>query len=329
MRRRLAFTLIELLVVIAIIGVLVALLLPAVQSAREASRLVHCQSGLRQIGVGLITFHDQRKSFPPGGWGHEWTGMPSRGAGERQPGGWIFVLLPYIEQQQLYSLGMDGDPVAATRRLETPLPLFTCPSRRACEPWAASPLYQYAASPRPVGSPARLGRSDMAINAGATLALGFAGPESLEDGDSGRSIWPDMVGNALNASSQFSGISHVRVATSLRRITDGASCTYLVGEKYLAPEHYETGESIGDKVSLYSGYAIDNHRFTELNLPPASDGMLPLTSIRAPLRFGSAHSAGVNMVRCDGSTHLVSFDVDPTVHYCLGHAFDGEPPPSP
>jgi prepilin-type processing-associated H-X9-DG protein len=178
----------------------------------------------------------------------------------------------------------------------------------------------------------------MAINAGATLALGFAGPATLELGDAPTTHWPDMVGPLSKPAKQFSGISHVHIATSLRRITDGASCTYLAGEKYLEPQHYETGESIGDKVSLYAGYGSDNHRFTgydpdnhsftESTLPPAADGTLPISNFQANLRFGSAHSTGVNMLFCDGSTHLINFDIDPLTHYRLGHTFDGEPAPS-
>jgi prepilin-type N-terminal cleavage/methylation domain-containing protein/prepilin-type processing-associated H-X9-DG protein len=328
LRRRPAFTLVELLVVIAIIGILIALLLPAVQSAREMSRLAHCQNGLKQIGLGLISFHDQRETFPYGGWGHEWTGMPSRGFGVRQPGGWIYVLLPFIEQHQLHSLGMSGDLAEATRRLETPLSLFTCPSRRACAPWPTSDLYPYSKTPKPVGAPTQVGRSDVAINSGATLPKGFAGPPTLEHGDAPTTSWPDMVGPPSNPAKQFSGISHVHIATSLRRITDGASCTYLAGEKYLEPQHYETGESMGDKVSLYAGYCVDNHRFTEETLPPAADGALPISDFRANFRFGSAHPSGVNMVFGDGSTHLINFDVDPLTHYQLGHAFDGEPTPN-
>lgn len=313
--------------VIAIIGVLIALLLPAVQAARETSRLVHCQNGLKQVGLGLISFHDQRETFPHGGWGHLWTGMPSQGSGVRQPGGWIFALLPHIEQQQLFALGMNGDPLEATRRLETPLSLFTCPSRRACEPWPTSDLYPYSKSPKPVGSPTRLGRSDVAINTGATLAIGHDGPATLELGDAPSTQWPDMVGSPNRPDKQFTGISHVHTATSLRRITDGASCTYLAGEKYLEPKHYETGESIGDKISLYSGYCVDNHRFTKEELPPASDGSVPIADAQAYLRFGSAHQSGVNMLFGDGSIHLIGFDIDPTTHYRLGHTFDGEPAP--
>jgi prepilin-type N-terminal cleavage/methylation domain-containing protein/prepilin-type processing-associated H-X9-DG protein len=327
---RRAFTLVELLVAVAIIGILIALLLPAIQAAREASRSVHCQNNLKQIGLALLTFHDQRQGFPSGGWGHEWSGIPTRGSSLRQPGGWIFTLLPYLEQQNLYVLGASGDASEATARLEQPLSAFTCTSRRPCQAWPIADRYAFAKLPKPSGTPTRAGRGDYAINSGSTLGMSFNGPETLADGDSATFSWPDMVGHASRPDLQFSGISHVRASISIRRITDGLSQTYLAGEKYLEPAHYETGESIGDKVSLYSGYCTDNHRFAMLNLPPTRDGSLPVAESQANLRFGGPHPGGVNVVLCDGSVHLIQYDVAPEVHYQFGHISDaGVVPTSP
>ena len=99
------FTLVELLVVIAIIATLIGLLLPAVQSAREAARRTQCKNHLKQLGLGCVTHLDARRHLPSGGWGSKYTADPNEGTGPDQPGSWYYAILPYIEEQSLASLG--------------------------------------------------------------------------------------------------------------------------------------------------------------------------------------------------------------------------------
>src|SRR5262245_21226611 len=134
LRRPRAFTLVELLVVIAIIGVLVALLLPAVQMARESARRMRCANQLKQFGTAIHNYHDNYNSFPIG---HMFRGIfdgdPLDGDGG-SGFGWGAAILPYIEQSALYGQFNFSLPItdyAVSRNLslaQTHLPLFTCPS---------------------------------------------------------------------------------------------------------------------------------------------------------------------------------------------------------
>ena len=98
------FTLVELLIVISIIGVLVALVMPAVQSARESGRRAQCSNNLHQMVTGCLALESKQGFFPGGGWGWQWAGESDRGYGTQQPGGWHYNILPFIDQSDLHDL---------------------------------------------------------------------------------------------------------------------------------------------------------------------------------------------------------------------------------
>ena len=136
MRR--GFTLVELLVVIAIIGILVALLLPAVQAAREAARRSQCINNLKQMGIGFLNHESAHKMLPSSGWNCWYVGDPLWGTGREQPGGWMYQILPFVEEQSVFNLTDDGDKLNVTQKQrdksielqQSAIQLFNCPSRR-------------------------------------------------------------------------------------------------------------------------------------------------------------------------------------------------------
>jgi prepilin-type N-terminal cleavage/methylation domain-containing protein len=319
---RSAFTLVELLVVITIIGILIALLLPAVQAAREAARRLQCCNNLKQIALAFMEHEEKQKFFPTGGWCFRMVGDPNRGFDKRQPGGWEFNILPYLEQQALYDLGTGAalgsaaQKAANRQRIMTPLEVMNCPSRRRPILYPVDPAYYGGGSNSvyltdPV---TQVARGDYASNAGDTKIneYWFAAWVDYATGDSPSCQWPSPTA--------FSGVSFQRSEIKWADITDGTSNTYMVGEKYLMPDHYYDGSINFDDQSLYCGWNNDNNRST--NFPPLED--TPGFSFAYEAGFGSAHSIGFHMALCDGSVHFIDYSLDPQIHNLLGNRKDGQ-----
>jgi prepilin-type N-terminal cleavage/methylation domain-containing protein len=306
--RRSGFTLVELLVVIAIISLLLSMLMPAVQMARESARQTQCRNNLRQITVGLQNFHSTYGRFPGNGWGYAWIGEPDRAAGKSQPGGWIFQILPQLEQATLWSIGSGltgSDRAAALSTLcSTPLPVFKCPSR-ASELLGPPSL---GADYRNADVPSRVARTDYAINEGDFITRTPGGPLTLTEGDAPGYLWTDV--------SMASGVSWLRDGVRIGMITDGASNTYLVGEKYVSRLGYHNPVDRGHDQPMYSGVDLDNARWT-LQTPIQDEHVMSERS------FGSAHSSVCFMSLCDGSVRAVSYSIDAEVHRNLGNRADG------
>jgi prepilin-type N-terminal cleavage/methylation domain-containing protein len=230
-QKRTGFTLIELLVVIAIIAVLMALMLPAVQAIREAAARVQCANNLKNLSLACLNHHQTTNRLPTGGWGWWWNGDPDRGTDRRQPGGWGFNVLPYIEQGDLYNLGAGQPPAqkraAIARRVAMPVKLFSCPSRRALIAYPNS----WGATYWDCDFVSACGRSDYAVNAGdQPVDEFFPGPPSLAAGDAPDYGWP--------STDRLTGVIFQRSEISfMTDIPHGTSNTYLLGEKYLNPDH--------------------------------------------------------------------------------------------
>jgi prepilin-type N-terminal cleavage/methylation domain-containing protein len=310
------FTLVELLVVIAIIGILVALLLPAIQAAREAARRSQCQNHLKQIITGMLLHVDAHKHLPVGGYDPEDSGDPGLGFGKKQKGGWTYNLLPFIEEQALHGMGAGLPQVQKfaefMRRDQIPVSIYYCPTRR---PVAAYPIPNHKNDNHntviPVAS-----RTDYAMNVGNAACnydTGTCGSQYTNTGV----VWhEDPTTGGQSA------------IVKLKQISDGLSKTYCVGEAYQNPDTAMTF-AVNNDWPCHNGLQDDDARsvgydarFYRDGHPPTQDtpGALP-DSLR--FAFGSAHSGVFYMAFCDGSVQGVNYDIDLETHRQNGHRADG------
>ena len=331
-RRNSGFTLVELLVVIAIIGILVALLLPAVQSAREAARRLQCKNNLKQIGLACLSHESAQKHFPSSGWGYKWTGDPDMGFGARQPGGWAYNMLPYIEATAVHSIGRGlPGPGPGGQKFErlaaqkaAVIPMMHCPSRRAAVGYPVVEASYNAASPT------SMAKTDYAANGGTHRILG-GGPSSLDCLET----FPDCNWTTNETLiDRFNGISGERSETAVRQIKDGTSKTIMIAEKYLNPAYYANGQCCADNNAIYQGNDWDTNRWTP-HVFVNADNRLRYVAERMPRqdtlgfencteRFGSPHSGSFQAVFCDGSVGNVSYDIDGVVYGSMGSRDNAE-----
>ena len=293
MRVRRGFTLVELLVVIAIIGILVALLLPAIQAAREAGRRASCSNNMKQIGLALHMHHDTYGRFPAG-WsakdpnpgGHDdWLGEPGWG--------WASAILPYMEQNALYGEMIDfNSPITATvnqQARETELDIYRCPSDIGRSTFELEACVHHPIPYTP-------------IHIATANYVGVFGTEDPHDVYE-HGATPD---GAFVLNEQF----------SLRDFLDGASETFIVGER-TARLSYSTW------VGMVRGGEHAPARVVGVaTLPPNSD--LAFDPEAPAHNFSSLHPAGTQFVAADGSVKLITDSIDMQVYHALCTRSGGE-----
>ena len=310
------FTLVELLVVIAIIGVLVALLLPAVQSARETARRTQCKNNLKQLGLAFQNHHDVHAHFPTGGWGWNWAGDPDEGFSNKQPGGWVFNVLPFIERDNLRTQG-SGLPwaqkmIEVGKVIQTPVAQFNCPTRRAPKAYKTQYGVVNAVNPAAVSGFYMLAKTDYAANCGS---------QTRNEIDGGPAVGspPPMPAAPAEPQDVENGISYRCSRIRIANVTDGTTYTVAAGEKYLSSVQYENGTDAADNECMYVGYDNDMYRTTAA-YPPGKDNRL----IQNTLVYGSAHSASFQVTFCDGSVRAIRYNIDRNNYTRMGSRNDGE-----
>jgi prepilin-type N-terminal cleavage/methylation domain-containing protein/prepilin-type processing-associated H-X9-DG protein len=322
------FTLVELLVVIAIIGILIALLLPAIQSAREAARRMECQNHLKQLGLAMQNYVDTRKCYPSLGYGIPWAPHPDRGIGTDQPGSHFYSILAFMEEKSLTKLGagVGYDNMTDQRLLDgnvllisTPLSVFFCPSRRAANVSALNGI-NFIQKPTLCGQLNGVASNDYAANGGEARMWNTGDPGTLP-------VPRDF--NWGNGADQSTGIVYWHHQFRTREVIDGLSRTIMFGEKGVSPDSYHSGLDLGTDQGPYPGDERDPVRWCELTgvyMPPCRDrrGMEILS-----WQWGSAHSATFNVVMCDGSVHGFSYTISENNMRRLCNRCDRKPFESP
>ncbi|MDY0168326.1 MAG: DUF1559 domain-containing protein [Thermoguttaceae bacterium] len=289
------FTLVELLVVIAIIGILIALLLPAVQAAREAARRMQCSNNLKQIGLALHNYHDALKSFPPVA-----TTIWDTGTMEIS---WLYPILPYLEQTAVYEQ-MKKAPNAYHSTLSVQVaPVYLCPSDGRNE-------FDYIDLPA--------GREYRTANYNAVMGPGrdgrYLGTESLPAGYAATD-----------------GVIHMYSGTRMRSIQDGTSNTLMVGERITDLRSWTKGWMTKDEPSVFQGKNI----VWPMNTDPSvlcyrhvrKPGGCPAGSQEMAFNdidFGSRHPGGAQFGLADGSVHFLSETINFTTYQDLATMDGGE-----
>ncbi len=285
------FTLVELLVVIAIIGVLVALLLPAIQAAREAARRSQCSNNLKQLGLAVQLHHDAKKAYPTG-----------RNATDEKSVSWAFYCLPYIEQQamvQAYRKELEVYKLGNAMTFRTPVATFFCPSRRS--PVADRDFDNNDGSATVDAEAAgKAAGGDYAANAGEEGGYENARGDEYDPLETG----PIFTQSRINE----------------RNVTDGLSNTFVIGEKFITDqlEVGATPPAAGTEHAFFGDSAIFCGDSKQTIMRSSEDGFPEgEPDDDDNTRFGSEHNQQCHFVFLDGSVKPLNYSIDRNVYDAL------------
>jgi prepilin-type N-terminal cleavage/methylation domain-containing protein len=287
--RRGAFTLVELLVVIAIIGILIGLLLPAIQAAREASRRMVCSNNLRSIALGLLSYHESRKQFPPGGI------TKGNCCSTKSYTTWSIEVLPYIEQSSLYKLynqrAYNEDPVNRQVR-ETLVSTYCCPT-----------------------DPSAMLLDEPESGPGNSLKYRRGSYRAVTGRTDGTWWWDSDSGSGYPYKRELRGVLHTigtqgLTPESIDNIIDGTSHTLMLGEGSTKTHQSRSTYWAYTYTCYNKGGAVPESRTMMLDYDRcvATGGVNGANPCKRG--WGSYHTLGLNFASCDGSGRMISADID-------------------
>jgi prepilin-type N-terminal cleavage/methylation domain-containing protein len=307
------FTLIEILVVVAIIAILIGLLLPAVQSAREAARMTQCRNNLKQITNAVLQFEASNRYFPGHGGERAPRGLDfgaertARARNYPVTGNWVLHALRHMEGGVLAEELARGNTQQKRLAVVIPVPSLYCPTRR--DPMAY-PFPLNSAAERAYGP--RGARTDYAMNGGASTSAGSRGINGT-----GRPNFPNFL-------LEYDGVWALGRRISANQITDGLTRTYLIGEKGMDVTQYTTGTDYGDRGPIAGLVDFDgaSNAYVRFAVSP------PMLDVRKTCQschdFGSAHIASWNTSLVDGSVRSISYNMDIRLHRRLAAINNGD-----
>jgi len=328
LRRPHGFTLIELLVVIAIIAVLIALLLPAVQSAREAARRSQCVNNMKQLGLAMHNYHDIVGAFPTSFWRNTLNTQGATAADNNNRHSWFTMILPHIEQTNVYNSMNFSVPVGGTMTAIAGVGVPSANGAAINATAAMTPInvFQCPSDPAPTFSTYARVDQGVGINNNSGPKLSYAG--NFGDNHNDDPAWwsfpnlPVFRNNGFGEAATQTGIMcRSGGTTSMRDITDGTSNTFAAGESLFESNDWWTWPNPNGS-TCGTSCPICYMRVTQ----HAGDANSAIDSRNWRVGFGwrSQHPGVVNFLFCDGSVKAIKCSISRVTYRSLSTRNLGE-----